>query len=277
MKRPRGATLIELLVVIFIIGILVGLLLSAVQAARETARSVQCQNNLRQLILAVHMYHDAHRTLPLANGYNPQSSKQRYWFAAVDHQNALVDPKGGFLSPYIEENMETLVCPDMRGRLVPLYQGATGGFGYNQNLGTTYWYQSGGTWRTGVLVRSMGQFTQTGTDRVIVFCDTARIQLPYGNDPKLKLTENYFVQGPQDYRFFTAPNTHFRHRSDTANVAFLDGHVATYDGPRGRLPSYWPLAAKDLARRERLGYLLHRNDGDPDRPITYTNLLRYTP
>jgi prepilin-type N-terminal cleavage/methylation domain-containing protein/prepilin-type processing-associated H-X9-DG protein len=72
MNDRRGFSILELLVAIAIIGLLVALLLPAVQAARESARRTQCRNNLKQMGIALHLYHDTHGVFPPGYLFNGQ-------------------------------------------------------------------------------------------------------------------------------------------------------------------------------------------------------------
>jgi prepilin-type N-terminal cleavage/methylation domain-containing protein len=97
LARKRGFTLVELLVVITIIAILIALLLPAVQAAREAARRMSCSNNLKQIGLGLHLYHDLHGCLPAGwRGYDVTTG-QPY---------ALGEPGWGWaacLLPFVEQ------------------------------------------------------------------------------------------------------------------------------------------------------------------------------
>ncbi|TWT35269.1 hypothetical protein KOR34_01570 [Posidoniimonas corsicana] len=92
-KKHRPAfTLVELLVVIAIIGVLIALLLPAVQAAREAARRMSCSNQLRQIGLACHSYHDTHKRLPTAGGIVEDGTNRATGLSYL-----------GQILPYIEE------------------------------------------------------------------------------------------------------------------------------------------------------------------------------
>ena len=106
-KNRRGFTLIELLVVIAIIAVLIALLLPAVQQAREAARRTQCKNNLKQLGLAIHNYHDVANSFPpgwVSSVYQPPGG--------VGTAEPTIWSWGVFLLPYIDQaNLYNTLSP----------------------------------------------------------------------------------------------------------------------------------------------------------------------
>jgi len=246
-----GFTLVELLVVIAIIGVLVALLLPAVQAAREAARRTQCASSLRQNMLAVQMYNDAFGFIPPANlpsaTVNGQSL-QVTWFAQVNYTTNDVATDVGLLAPFIEKSKAVLKCASSNPKIEKLYKDATGGFGYNMNLGQVDFSNYP---NIKMVVMRLAQFPTTS--RTIVMSDAARIALPWSGDPVMHFTENFYILGPQDPS--TGPFTHFRHGGSVANVGYLDGHVEPRTEEFVASPSSFDAAANALRQQMRVGYI----------------------
>jgi prepilin-type N-terminal cleavage/methylation domain-containing protein/prepilin-type processing-associated H-X9-DG protein len=119
---PAGFTLVELLVVIAIIGILVAFLLPAVQAAREASRRSQCQNNLKQIGLAVQNHHDARRAFPMGrNGWNQKAVSWAFFLLPYMEETAIYNSWHSNDEVYKPSNdatmrtpIEAYACPSRR-------------------------------------------------------------------------------------------------------------------------------------------------------------------
>lgn len=147
-QYKKGFTLVELLVVIAIIGVLIALLLPAVQAAREAARRMTCSNQVKQLSLSLHNYHDTHQSFPqAAMRYKSGNTRLNVFVAVLPfmEQQAMYDTytaQTANLDPWWANN-DSIFCKAVGPYLCPSDSGRSAGGGTADLKPTSYRYSLG--------------------------------------------------------------------------------------------------------------------------------------
>lgn len=266
--KPRGFTLIELLVVIAIIAILIALLLPAVQQAREAARRTQCKNNMKQLGLAMHNYHDTVGTFPF--GFDeretlwtamilPQIEQANLYQtliwqeAGVGNWNSNGSPNevacGTLISAFRCASMavpEGITNNGIPNRVPISYRAVSGGNAISDDLSTI----------PAALSPKIALELQTGLDGMFFGCSNTKMRdITDGTSNTLMIGESFtdptFVRDGQamDYWQFGAPSTGGWdcRPGDIGGTEYSEGLGSTYGRINARLDPTIPGVVAELA------------------------------